>query len=203
MTSPLEKLRAMARNTSPPYEKNERNEISPPAGGPEALLSFNSFLSYPDTGENRGRGARSEGGAGLEQSAVVDLDERAAIVECSAGVRRLWAEGFAALCAMPPPTGISAERWRRIIDAAGKFLDTWTGAAIACGWGGLDLFGCHPTRPNARFDAMGLVLLLDRCEVVGIDEQGADLVTTAGARQRYRRRPLPPGTVSLWELTLR
>ena len=55
--------------------------------------------------------------------------------------------------------------------------------------------------PAARFDCMGLVLLLDRREVVAIDEHGADLVTVSGARQRFRRRPLPPGTIRLWELT--
>ena len=47
---------------------------------------------------------------------------------------------------------------------------------------------------------MGLVLLLDCREVVAIDPNGADLVTASGARQRFRRRPLPPGTVSLWQL---
>ena len=31
---------------------------------------------------------------------------------------------------------------------------------------------------------MGSVLLLDGCEVVGVDEHGADLMTNAGARQR-------------------
>src|SRR5215208_7445804 len=71
--------------------------------------------------------------------------------------------------------------------------------SIRCGWSDLDVFGCHPTRPDARFDCMGLVLLLDRVEVVGVDEHGADLETSTGARQRYRRRPLPDGTVSLWE----
>ena len=56
---------------------------------------------------------------------------------------------------------------------------------------------------GARFDAMGLVLLLDRCEVAAIDRDGADLATVTGARQRFRRRPLPPGTVSLWKLAER
>ena len=49
---------------------------------------------------------------------------------------------------------------------------------------------------------MGLVLLLDRCEVVGIDERGADLIAATGAQQRFRRRPLPVGTVSLWQLAV-
>jgi hypothetical protein len=104
---------------------------------------------------------------------------------------------------MLAPTGFSAARWQRIIDSAGKFLDRWAETAIACGWSDLDAFGADPVRPDARFDAMGLVLLLDRCEVVGIDDGGADLVTATGARQRFRRRPLPPGTVSLWELVKR
>ena len=64
----------------------------------------------------------------------------------------------------------------------------------------LTVFGCDPGRTAARFDAMGLVLLLDRCEVAAIDQDGADLVTVTGARQRFRRRPLPPGTVALWQL---
>ena len=62
------------------------------------------------------------------------------------------------------------------------------------------MFGCHNTAPAARFNCMGLVLLLDRREVVAIDPDGAELVTATGAHQRFRRRPLPPGTVSLWQL---
>ena len=104
---------------------------------------------------------------------------------------------------MPPPTGFSPERWQRIIDATGAFLDRWAGEAIGCGWSDLDVFGCHRQAPAARFDCMGLVLLLDRREVVAIDQDGADLVTVTGARQRFRRRPLPPGTVPLWELARR
>ena len=49
---------------------------------------------------------------------------------------------------------------------------------------------------------MGLLLLLDRWAVIGIDEDGADLVTQ-GEPQRYRRRPLPANTISLWDLARR
>jgi hypothetical protein len=131
-----------------------------------------------------------------------DPEERPAIIAEGAGVPRLWAEGFAALCAMPPQAGFSPERWRRIIDETGHFLDIWAGEAIRCGWSDLDVVGCHPNRPTARFDCMGLVLLLDRCEVMSIDRDGADLKTVTGAHQRFYRRPMPPGTVVLWELTL-
>jgi hypothetical protein len=62
------------------------------------------------------------------------------------------------------------------------------------------VFGCDAAAPDRRFDCMGLVLLLDRWEVSSVDEAGADLVTETGAALRYRRRPLPGHTVSLWQL---
>jgi hypothetical protein len=130
---------------------------------------------------------------------ALDPEERAAIIAEGASVSRAWAEGYAALCAIPPPVGFMPERWNRIIDATGAFLDRWAREAVRCGWTDLDVFGCDPDRPTARFDCMGLVLLLDRCEVAAIDSEGADLVTASGARQRFRRRPLPPGTDSLWQ----
>src|SRR5947199_319748 len=85
--------------------------------------------------------------------------------------------------------------------AAGSFLDRWASAAITCGWSDLDVFGCDRDRPDARFDCMGLVMLLDRVEVAGIDPIGADLIARAGgAKLRFRRRALPRHTVSLWDL---
>jgi hypothetical protein len=141
-------------------------------------------------------------GDNLRPTARDDLDERVALIEYGAGVPRQWAEGYAALCTMTPPPGFSPERWARIVDAAGVFIDRWAAVASESGWSDLDAFGCNPGRPDARFDAMGLVLLLDRFEIVGIDEAGADLIATAGgAKLRFRRRPLPDDTVSLWALT--
>ena len=142
--------------------------------------------------------------SGVSPVSADDLEERAALVEYGAGVPRRWAEGYAALCTMAPPAGFSPERWRRIVDAAGVFLDRWAADAIRCGWSDLDTFGCDPDRPDARFDAMGLVMLLDRVEVTGIDPDGADLIATAGgAKLRFRRRALPQSTISLWELARR
>ena len=188
MSSPLETLRALSRSARPQYEINETNEITPPwneesslSRPDEGLNSLNSFLSLPANAD--------------------DLDERAALVEYGANVPRRWAEGFAALCLMPAPTGFTPKRWRRIIDAAGTFMDRWAAKTAGCGWSDLDVFGVDADRPDARFDAMGLVLLLDRARIVSLDSTGADLVVQPGdARQRFRRRPLPPGTVSLWDL---
>ena len=129
-----------------------------------------------------------------------DPAECAAIIEDGAEVPRAWAEGYAALCAMPAPSGFWPARWDRIIDATGAFLGRWAGEAIRSGWTDLDLFGCHPDAPDRRFDCMGLVLLLDRREVVSINSDGADIVTVTGAHQRFRRRPLPTKAVPLWGL---
>jgi hypothetical protein len=217
MRRPLDTLRALAR----------RESSTPP---PEGLLSLNSFISSSgtrstaapkaaepaksaaiDTKETKevekqihgrvcGGNERNEKNE-ITPLTIGDPEERAALVEYGAGIPRAWAEGFAALCTMPAPIGFSPERWQRTVDAAGIFLDRWADTAITCGWTDLDVFGCDPDRPDARFDCMGLVMLLDRCTIVGIDENGADLVITGtGSRQRYRRRQLPASTVSLWEL---
>src|SRR5204863_1538655 len=66
-----------------------------------------------------------------------------------------------------------------------------TGAAkaIACGWTDLDVFGCDPDRPDARFDAMGLVLLLDRCDIEMVeatDDSGIDGAFAAALEQHAR-----------------
>jgi hypothetical protein len=206
--SALDILRAIARSDVANHESNERNEKYERTPHPVRVNSFHSFLSSPQTVAL----ARPIADAPPADRPVVrvapadlagDPEERAALIEDGAGVPRAWAEGFAELCSMPVPAGFSPGRWHRIVDAAGVFVDRWAATAVACGWSDLDVFGCHPDRPDARFDAMGIVLLLDRCEIVAVDEHGADLVFNTGARQRYRRRPLPADTVSLWDLIAR
>jgi hypothetical protein len=133
-----------------------------------------------------------------------DLDERAAIIEEGAGVPRRWAEGYAALSTMPAPAGFSPERWQRIVDAAGTFIDRWAAKAIACGWSDLDVFGCDDAAPDQRLDCMGLIMLVDHFEVIAIDEHGADVVAVrTGVKQRHYRKPLPAHTVRLWDLVRR
>ena len=182
-------------------------EDAPPSVSQPRADSADSADSTPPPPESRPNGTNGTNGtpeqpdSKAEHSTIADdLDKRAAIIEEGANVPRRWAEGFAAMASMPAPTGFSPERWARIVDATGTFLDRWAVAAVACGWSDCDLFGCDPTAPDKRFDAMGLVLLLDRWEVSSIDEAGADLMTEQGTLLRYRRRPLPVGTVSLWDL---
>jgi len=152
-------------------EINENNELIACPPRAEGLISFHSFNSSCQTLEREDRG------------------ERAALIEFGANVPRRWAEGYAALCSMPTPSAFSPERWARIVDAAGAFLDVWAAKAIACGWTDLDVFGCDPDRPDARFDAMGLVLLLDRCDIEMVeatDDSGIDGAFAAALEQHAR-----------------
>jgi hypothetical protein len=223
MMSALETLRAFSRNAAlSGDEKNEINERTPQQIDKKAILGGAAIdgdyeRSSQTSSEGGARGLLSYGAPSGERAksdaesdtSVVnsfnsffsspgsadDLD----IIEEGAGVPKRWAEGFAAMCSIPAPTGFSPERWRRIIDATGTFLDEWAAKAIACGWTDLDVFGCDAAAPDRRFDCMGIALV-DRWEVVGIDEGGADLMTETGARLRYYRRSLPTNTVRLWDL---
>lgn len=186
--SALDTLRALARKerVGPDNETNERYEETPRpnpgAPGPTEVISSNSFISLS------------------ERVAAEEPDTRTAVAREGAWAPRTWSEAYAVLRTMPAPAGFPQARWNRIIDATDRFLDRWGAEAIGCGWSDLDVFGCHDTAPTARFDCMGLVMLLDRCEVAAVDGDGADLLTVTGARQRFRRRSLPPGTVALWQL---
>ena len=51
---------------------------------------------------------------------------------------------------MPPPKGFYGDRWHRIIDASGEFLDRWGTEAIRLGWTDLDVFGVDPGAPAAK-----------------------------------------------------
>ncbi|MEX2650010.1 MAG: hypothetical protein WD673_13455 [Alphaproteobacteria bacterium] len=131
-----------------------------------------------------------------------DLAERAAIVEEGAVVSAEWAEGLARLDAMPCPSGVPRERWRQVIDDAGRFLERWGGKAAVLGWRPLDVFGFDPGAPDVRMDRAGLAWLI---EGRPIDAIGPDWVTI-GVRRRgrltYQRHdPSEPGRAVFWNRT--
>lgn len=176
-SSVLDTLRAIARTATARQpsedERNERYEETPRAAPQHPVNSFSSFISLPEN------------------------------IDSQCDPAREWVAGYAVMRSMPPPDGFYAERWDRLVRAAGKFLAHWRADAARLGWSTLEIFGAHEQAPAARFDCMGLALLLDRGEVVSIDRDGADIMTVSGSRQRFRRRPLPAGTVPLWELARR
>ena len=126
------------------------------------------------------------------------FEERAAMVEVGAGVPRAWAEGFARLDLAAPAPGFSPERWRRLVDVGGRFLDRWGARAAALGWSAVDVFGVHLAAASQDHDAMGLVALIGDGEVVAITDVSATIRDRCGHELVYLRRARP-GAVALWE----
>lgn len=129
------------------------------------------------------------------------FDERAAIAEFDAGVRRDWAEGFACLDAEQPPADVPLRRWQQFVDDCGRFLDDgWATRAFALGWGPLDLFGCDRYAPFTRIDRMGLLWLLNGRRLVVMTDATAVIEDISGTRKAYWRLATQPGRVLAWEL---
>jgi hypothetical protein len=83
--------------------------------------------------------------------------------------------------------------------------------AAKAGWTELDLAGCHPARPISGLTRWACCpcwvarrapscSTVTRWRIEAIDAASATLVNARGARQSFRRRALPPGTVPLWLL---
>ena len=89
-----------------------------------------------------------------------------------------------------------------IREDAFAFLRDWAAQAHGLGWAGLDLFGVHRHAPLARYDCMGLVPVLNGCQVAALTEEGAVIGTGSGARQTFHRHlTVPPAEMCLaWDL---
>ncbi len=166
---------------------------------PQASATVQSRPPLSDPSVNTGTASRER--VNTVDPLADDFEERAALAEIGAGVPREWAEGYARLQVIRPPTGIAVWRWQQVIDDAGHFLDRWATQAAALGWKTLDVFGVHGAKPVERFDAAGLVWLLRGAEVVAIAEKTAKVRTTSGAVQTFSRRdPVHPEGIAVWNL---
>lgn len=110
-----------------------------------------------------------------------------------------WTHGLARLRAMEIPDGFTAERWRYIVDDAAAFLNQWGVRAANLGWSIHDLFGVHPVAPAVRFDAMGLIPLLNGDPVVALSETTATVRKVSGSIPRFRRTR-EVQSICLWEI---
>jgi hypothetical protein len=101
---------------------------------------------------------------------------------------------------MQPPGQIQAGRWHRIAVDARAFMRDWGSQAARLGWDASDLFGVHVKAALARYDLMGLVIVLDGAEVVAMSANHAEIRTRNGAHQRYfRRLNSDPMHVPIWD----
>ncbi|MGI8839893.1 MAG: hypothetical protein ACR2F8_03770 [Caulobacteraceae bacterium] len=115
------------------------------------------------------------------------LAERAAIVAEGAGVPAEWADGFAALDAMPVPRGVGEAAWRAMLDAAGRFLDAWGSRCAALGWTADELLGLDADAPMNRLDRRGAAFLIMEGEVLAVTGE-AITIRMGGAVQRIYRQ---------------
>jgi hypothetical protein len=88
------------------------------------------------------------------------------------------------------PDWLLPDRWNGLLSDAESFLDRWGNAAHQLGWTALDLFGVHPEAPSARFDKMGLLLLICGGELIALTAGSATIRRSSGAVLTYRRSDL-------------
>ena len=116
------------------------------------------------------------------------------------GVPEQWVQGVADLLAMTRPAAWSEEQWAILREDAFAFLRDRGAEAARLGWHLLDIFGVDPRAPLARYDAMGLVVLLCARRVAALHHDRAVIENSGGTPTTFTRHPMPPARVAVWEL---
>ena len=111
------------------------------------------------------------------------------------------------------PAAIETPRWQQAIQDADSFLAKWGPQAHALGWTARELFGLHPvpSRPAAtyqrlsRYDATGLIWLLQSRPVVALTESEAAIQYAGGVLmyRKHRKPALGPLSDSLDDMEAR
>jgi hypothetical protein len=128
---------------------------------------------------------------------------QAASPECLVTVIELpqaqrYRKTFAAL-QMKCPDLVDVARWRECVADGSRFLATWGSQAEALGWTAADLFGLHtpPAAPHpsyrrlSRYDATGLIWLLEGREVVALTADTAAIENPTGNITIFRKSNRP------------
>ena len=96
------------------------------------------------------------------------------------------------------PELVETDRWQQAIQDADSFVAQWGAQAHALGWTARELFGLHPVPPHpapayerlARYDAIGLIWLLQGRTVVALTEDEAAIQCSGGVvMYRKHRKP--------------
>jgi hypothetical protein len=93
------------------------------------------------------------------------------------------------------PDLVPHDRWQAAVEDGRAFLTRWGESAQALGWTSADLFGLHavPDKPHpsyrrlSRYDATGLIWLLQGRRVTALTEATAAIENPTGAITTYRR----------------
>jgi len=97
------------------------------------------------------------------------------------------------------PDHVEVGRWQRAVEDGRRFLAQWGEQAAALGWTARDLFGLHtpPADPHptydrlSRYDATGLLWLLEGRTVTALSSDTAVIRTATGANLKYRKDRKP------------
>jgi hypothetical protein len=97
------------------------------------------------------------------------------------------------------PDYIDHDRWRQAVEDGRHFLSTWGEHAQTLGWTARALFGLHTPfegphpsyRRLSRYDATGLIWLLEGREVIAVTENTAAVRGTSGSVTVYRKNNKP------------
>jgi hypothetical protein len=118
----------------------------------------------------------------------------------NASIPLQWIDGLQRLEASTSIGGMLPLDQLRLIRDAKLFLADWGAEAARLGWTAEDLFGLHPAAPTARYDAMGLLPLLNGRKVKSITADHAIIHTPSGGQLTYYRHRSHKDTVAAWEL---
>jgi hypothetical protein len=111
------------------------------------------------------------------------------------------------------PAHVELDRWRQAVEDGRRFLATWGEQVNALGWTPRDLFGLHTPpaslhpsyRRLSRYDAIGLIWLLDGREVIVLTENTAAIRWPGGGSvtvyRKHNKPALGPLGDSLDDLT--
>jgi hypothetical protein len=97
------------------------------------------------------------------------------------------------------PDYVPGDRWEQAVQDADAFLTNWGVQARALGWTERELFGLHPVPERAaanysrlsRYDATGLVWLLQGRPVVALTDTEAVILARSGSNLTYRKYNKP------------
>ncbi len=179
----LATFRRAVRRLEEGNEKNERDERS------LHLISLNSLISCRQSPER----ASAESGGGMDQAEVQkakgnEKNERDEI-------RSNTFAGALAQLERRCPDYIEQDRWQQCVEVARRFVEEWGDIAAALGWVESDLFGLHdpPVNPHpsysrlARYDATGLIWLLQGRRVIALTNDTAAIAEPSGSVTAYRK----------------
>jgi hypothetical protein len=108
-------------------------------------------------------------------------------------------DAFHQLRLMSLPDSFGQQFFGQLAADCEAFFARWSGTETLTSWSDAELLGVHPRAPTARYDALGLLLLVRGGEVVELEKDQATIRSKGGARLIYRKRASAEA-IPIWKL---